>query len=494
MASTMLQIATLLIGLAAPIVVAQSAEDYLARGDELLSTDSVEQAIAVYKKGLDVLVDLEDALSTEISLHTNLATALSSIGNDEQAAESYQNGLQAYKKNIGEIVDNSVKAEADMIASQAAFFLGIVYQDLGQAKDAVDSYSFANALDPLHWAALANLGSVLHDDLANHSAALDAYNKAFALLTDVDVQPTDPPPEPRYILSQLQYRIGLCITHDANRKCALQDNPDAEIDCKEFAAHAFSLAVEYDPENESAKHMLATITADASVERASNTYVKSLFDDYARNFEHSLVEELGYTGYERLRRGFDRAFDGSPPRFKKVVDAGCGTGLVGEQFRNVSKTLIGVDLSEAIIEQAVLKRPGLYDETIADDVMTVFRSQKPISLIVAGDSYIYFGDLEPLFGAMQEGLASGGYAAFTLENVSGEDEETLAETKPDWRWQLTPSGRFAHRKSYVEAVGQAHGLAVVHYEALVDFRFERGVGVQGHVFIMRNNAGAHTEL
>jgi predicted TPR repeat methyltransferase len=113
--------------------------------------------------------------------------------------------------------------------------------------------------------------------------------------------------------------------------------------------------------------MLATITADASMQRASNKYVKNLFDDYAQkwvkmwemlwlssestgftgngefqlthhscSFEHSLVQELGYTGYERLRRGFDRAFGGqeSVPKFSLVVDAGCGTGLVGEQVRD----------------------------------------------------------------------------------------------------------------------------------------------------------------
>jgi predicted TPR repeat methyltransferase len=53
------------------------------------------------------------------------------------------------------------------------------------------------------------------------------------------------------------------------------------------------------------------------------------------SFEHSLVQELGYTGYERLRRGFDRAFGGQDkvPTFSLVVDAGCGTGLVGEQVR-----------------------------------------------------------------------------------------------------------------------------------------------------------------
>jgi predicted TPR repeat methyltransferase len=170
-----------------------------------------------------------------------------------------------------------------------------------------------------------------------------------------------------------------------------------------------------------------------------------------RSFEHSLVKELGYTGYETLRRGFDRAFGGetSVLTFPVVVDAGCGTGLVGEQvgmpmlfnfvfslhmsshtrfrsfkikFRNVSTHMIGVDLSQAILDEAEKLRPNLYDERIAGDITDVFRDKKPISLIVAADSYIYFGDLEPLFTAMDIGLDNNAYVAFTLENANSDDE------------------------------------------------------------------------
>jgi predicted TPR repeat methyltransferase len=86
--------------------------------------------------------------------------------------------------------------------------------------------------------------------------------------------------------------------------------------------------------------------------------------------------------------------------------------------------LIGVDLSQAILDEAEKLRPKLYDERIANDVTEVFRQKKPISLIVAADSYIYFGDLDPLFDAMEEGLDDDGYVAFTLENVAVEDETT----------------------------------------------------------------------
>lgn len=95
------------------------------------------------------------------------------------------------------------------------------------------------------------------------------------------------------------------------------------------------------------------------------------------------------------------------------------------QFRNISSHLIGVDLSEAILDEAEKLRPNLYDERIVGDVTEIIRAKKPVSLIVAADSFIYFGDLDPLFESIQHGLDdNNGYLAFTLENVSTEDEST----------------------------------------------------------------------
>ncbi len=186
--------------------------------------------------------------------------------------------------------------------------------------------------------------------MQNNDEALLAYNQAYEILTEHD-SPTDPPAEPLYILSQLQYRIGLCLSNSAHhRKCTTTHDPNQEVSCQEMAAHAFSQAVEFDPKNVNAKHMLASLTADATMKKASNEYVKSLFDDYAQNFEHSLVEELGYDGYARLRRAFDKGMasegiDVSAKTFGVVLDAGCGTGLVGEQVRIVQSFQLCVGFS-----------------------------------------------------------------------------------------------------------------------------------------------------
>jgi predicted TPR repeat methyltransferase len=93
------------------------------------------------------------------------------------------------------------------------------------------------------------------------------------------------------------------------------------------------------------------------------------------------------------------------------------------KFRNVTEYLVGADLSPSIIEEAMKTRPELYNETKVGDVTEAFREMKPIDLIIAADSYIYFGDLNPLFEAMAEGLIDNGIVAFTLENPSKEYEE-----------------------------------------------------------------------
>jgi len=58
---------------------------------------------------------------------------------------------------------------------------------------------------------------------------------------------------------------------------------------------------------------------------------------------------------------------------------------------------------------------------------------------------------------------------------------SLKVTKPDWRWQLTSSGRFAHRRQYVEEVGKRNSLRTVYYERLDGFRFENGMYLERKV-------------
>ena len=92
------------------------------------------------------------------------------------------------------------------------------------------------------------------------------------------------------------------------------------------------------------------------------------------------------------------------------------------QFRNVSTHLIGVDLSEAMVEEGKKVRPDLYDEIIIGDLLEAIRAKKPIDLIFAADTFNYFGDLNPLFESLSDGLGDNGFVAFTIEHATAEDE------------------------------------------------------------------------
>mmetsp|Transcript_22771 Transcript_22771/g.33349 ORF Transcript_22771/g.33349 Transcript_22771/m.33349 type:complete len:94 (+) Transcript_22771:245-526(+) len=85
---------------------------------------------------------------------------------------------------------------------------------------------------------------------------------------------------------------------------------------------------------------------------------------------------------------------------------------------------------------------------------------------------------------MEDGLADGGIAAFTLENAPDDYEEILNKAG-EWRWQLQPSGRFAHNKQYVLEVSKNHNLKVLRYEEMRGFRNEGGKDVNGHIFIVQ---------
>lgn len=102
-------------------------------------------------------------------------------------------------------------------------------------------------------------------------------------------------------------------------------------------------------------------------------------------------------------------------------------------------------MSEAIILEAQKVRPNLYDEVRVGDVTEVFRAEAPLSMIVAADSYIYFGDLDPLFQSMEESLEDGGYVAFTLENVSDDSEKRWVMLDHSIRyWLRLVSSDFSH--------------------------------------------------
>ena len=509
----------------------------LVEGNKALQIAEVgrlEEAIEAYRLGVETLpTKCDKSLEKKqaqiiLSLYTNYGQSLSNAGDLEKAIDSFRTACICQR----DWSEGGKNIALNQLASKAYFSLGMAYQESGanaadegiqreQLELSVRAYAHATKLDPLYWSSYANLGVVLANpngdkvkSLEMYEEGIFAYQKAIDILTGANAAeddesnsiPTDPPVNIREVVAELQYRIGLCLVplifsqNDAEydeRQCTLTiESQPITRSCLELSAYQFNKASRYDPLHAGAQNALVLVTADASFGMSTDTKkVQSLFEDYASNFESSLVDELGYNAFHRMRKGFDRALliqenEDTEKTFPTVVDAGCGTGLAGEEFRRISQTLIGVDLSSSIIGQAQTKRPGLYDNFQTGDITLILRdyANQPISLLIAADTFIYFNDLTELFSSMNSGIEEGGYAVFSLENVSEESEARLNALVPQWRWQLTPSGRVAHRKEYVEDIADANSFQIILYEKLDHFREEKGEIVRGHLFVLRKNS------
>lgn len=203
------------------------------------------------------------------------------------------------------------------------------------------------------------------------------------------------------------------------------------------AAAAFRRLLDVDPDNAVARHLLAACAADPAYERASEVYIRRLFDHYAPLFDDSLAR-LQYRAPELIANQL--ADFGVPNRSLNILDAGCGTGLCGVLLKPFAAFLVGVDLSIGMLREAAERR--LYDELVEAE-LGAYMAAHPSSfdIIVSCDTLVYQGQLEATVAAAAIALRPGGRLLFTLEQLADGGENSS--------YRLAPTGRFCHEPTYV---------------------------------------------
>jgi predicted TPR repeat methyltransferase len=237
------------------------------------------------------------------------------------------------------------------------------------------------------------------------------------------------------------------------------------------AVDAFRRALAAEPEDRhGATVQLARLTGEAAP--MPQGYVRALFDQYARHYDLSLLEGLDYRGPQLLFDAVTAACSviGREPWFDRALDLGCGTGLASVVFAPRVDSLVGVDLSPVMIEQA--RRTGRYNHLHIADVLEFLKGQGDgcADLVIAADSLPYCSDLAPLVGEVARVLDEGGLFAFTVETHDG-GGVLVRETM-----------RYAHGEDHVRAALIAAGLTVVSLAA-ASSRREKSIPVPGLVVV-----------
>ena len=198
-------------------------------------------------------------------------------------------------------------------------------------------------------------------------------------------------------------------------------------------------------------------------------YVETLFDRFAASFDDQL-QRLEYRTPSQLAAQFETFVAARNLAVNIVVDAGCGTGLLGVELAPTGRRLVGVDLSEKMLDQA--RRRGIYDRLVHSE-LTDYLDDIICDAIVAADVFNYFGDLRPVFDVSAGAIGEGGVLAFTIER--GDPGQAVAS-------ELT--GRFRHDPVHVEALLGETGFSDIERHDLV-LRNEGSDTVHGVAFIAR---------
>jgi predicted TPR repeat methyltransferase len=244
----------------------------------------------------------------------------------------------------------------------------------------------------------------------------------------------------------------------------------------EEAAECYGRALQIRPDLETAKsNRFLVLLQLKKVSRIADFALRDMFDEVATRFDQLMVDGLDYRGHLHLRTLADAKLPPSKPPMR-ILDLGCGTGLVGDAFKDLAAggRLDGIDLAPRMID--VARKRGIYDDLILGDLETVLAAAgSSYDLIVSADTMVYLGDLAPTFKGVFNRLSAGGFYLFAVESKDGPG------------WEQTDVSRFRHSEAYLKEEAARSGLE---YFAQMDctLRYEREEPVPGFAVALQKPA------
>ena len=386
---------------------------------------------------------------------------------------------------------------------------GHLYYKLKKWSLAIDSYNRNLALEPKNISSRYNLAMIKCQQKDFESAC--KHFKACEKITE------------RLPPSFFQnYGMALIYSKDIKQaiiyltKAITYNNKDTEICfhlglCYQLAGQLdealriYALAIQSNPNHIPSLHNLATINIslnnhqgalkildrlhklqpqdiitktllDALTTRKSRSHhptgIKTLFDQYAFNYDSHLLEQLKYNPFHQARELINKCIDIKKWNCGLTIDLGCGTGLAAPYFSDLSYKMIGVDLSEGMLIQA--RKKGFYYEINQDDVFEFLDKKNAFyKLILSFELTNYIGKKTPLLvKKIERKMLPGGIIVMTFEKNKTNYEDV----------HLNENIRFTFSKNYAQESFTDNKLLLIGVEDII-IRREHDHEIEGLLII-----------
>jgi len=332
------------------------------------------------------------------------------------AAERFAAGVQLLDQGDCAGAERELRRALALRPGQAEthYKLANACKEQGKLAEAERHYLAAIALAPRHAEAYNNLGAA-QQLMQRMQEAEASYRRAIAAKPALS--------QPYLNLGRLLQQLGK--TEEA-RSCY------AEALARGLEPGVF-------------RHLLDAAEG-ASTAQAPPDYVRATFDAFAQQFDRHLTDTLDYHVPELLGSALRET---SPPAQMDILDLGCGTGLCGEQLRDLARRMVGVDLAPKMLELA--RRRGCYSELALAEAGQYLAAQPQagFDLVFAADVLIYIGDIGQIVREAARVLRPGGRFAFSIEQPSQACDS----------YRLEQSGRYAQSLAYVRGLAREAGFA-----------------------------------
>ena len=422
------------------------AEAHNNMGIVLQDQGKLEKAIGAYKKAVVIEPDFAEA-------YNNMGTALKEQGKLDKAIVSYSKALAIkpdYAKahnNLGIALKKKGKLVEAIEAFKKALFIkpyyseafnnmGVALKNQGKLKEAVETFKNAISTKPDYTDAHYNMGNALQDQ-GKLEEAIKSYNNALSIKPD---------------FAEALNNIGNAL------------NDQGKL---EEAIEAFKKAILMKPDYATAQHMLSALTGNTN-ETAPREYVENLFDNYAKKFETSLLDKLGYKTPKLIRDILIKINNNET--LGSLLDLGCGTGLLGSEIKNYCSKLEGIDLSNEML--TVAKQKNVYDKLSQFDIVE-YLSSMPLGFdyYLALDVFIYVGELTEIFRLIKSRNKKPGHLVFSTEHTEKDG------------YHLLRTLRYSHSKSYIESLCKKFDYNISHFSTN-DLRKEKGDFITGGIYVL----------